>query len=65
MKSNNLLNKIIPPCKECPYKLGQVETFNDPCPECKLNNYGAYETFRSMAVRQKIPSENQQENGQR
>ena len=61
MESNNILNKIIPPCPKCPYKLGQVETFKNPCPECRLNDYSAYETFKSMAVGQKIPPEKQQE----
>lgn len=62
MRSDNLLNKIIQPCKECPYKLGQVETLKNPCPECKLNNYSTYETFKSMVVGQKIPSEKQHKN---
>ena len=56
MNSKDLLNKIIPPCPKCPYKLGQVETLKNPCPECKLNNYRTYETFITMAVGQKIPS---------
>ena len=62
MNSKDLLNKMIPPCPKCPYKLGQVETVKNPCPECKLNNYSAYETFKSMAVGQKFPPEKQQEN---
>ena len=61
MNSKDLLNKIIPPCPKCPYKLGQVETFANPCPECKLNNYRTYETFESMSVGQKIPPDRQQQ----
>ena len=62
MNSKDLLNKIIPPCPKCPYKLGQVETLKNPCPECKLNDYMTYEAFITMAVGQKIPPEKQQEN---
>ena len=61
MNSKDLLNKIIPPCSKCPYKLGQVETLKNPCPECKLNNYRTYETFKSMAGGQKIPPDRPQQ----
>lgn len=37
------INKIKPPCPQCPYTLGQVKFFDNPCPECKLNNYSMYE----------------------
>lgn len=39
------------PCKECPYKLGLVETVKNPCPECKLNDYKMFELFKSQAAR--------------
>lgn len=39
--------KKSPPCPECPYKLGLVETFANPCPQCRLNNYKTFETFKS------------------
>lgn len=34
-----------PPCSKCPYKLGLVETFVNPCPQCKGNGYQAFEYF--------------------
>jgi len=30
------------PCSRCPYTLGQVEFVDNPCPNCKLNNYQMY-----------------------
>jgi hypothetical protein len=30
-------------CSKCPYKLGIIHTFRNPCPECKANGYKAYE----------------------
>lgn len=44
----NLLKKLKPPCSQCPYKLGQVHTVVNPCPQCRLNNYAAYERFQQM-----------------
>ena len=32
-------------CQKCPYKLGLVHTFVDPCPQCKMNNYSFYRMF--------------------
>ena len=40
-----LLYKIKPPCPKCPYTLGEVHTFTNPCPECKANGYRTYERF--------------------
>lgn len=37
--------KLIKPCEKCPYKLGLIQTFVNPCPSCKLNNYKTYEVF--------------------
>lgn len=37
--------KLIKPCEKCPYKLGYVKTLIDPCPQCKLDGYLAYERF--------------------
>jgi hypothetical protein len=34
-----------PPCSKCPYKLGIIHTLRNPCPECKVNGYKAYEIF--------------------
>jgi predicted Zn-ribbon and HTH transcriptional regulator len=38
-----LVNLIKPPCKKCPYKLGEVHFPVSPCPGCKLNNYQMYQ----------------------
>ena len=38
-----LIYKMIPPCKKCPYKLGLVQTFVNPCPDCRDNGYSTYE----------------------
>ena len=45
MGLKEMKNKIFPPCKKCPYKLGLVHTLVNPCPECKLNNYASYDRF--------------------
>ncbi len=29
-------------CKNCPYHLGQVQFVENPCPECKINNFSVY-----------------------
>lgn len=36
----------IPPCQECPYKLGLVQTFTNPCPQCELEGYKMFELYR-------------------
>lgn len=36
------------PCKKCPYKLGVVQTIINPCPQCKIENYKAFEEFRKQ-----------------
>ena len=43
MGIQDLKYKIKKPCKECPYKLGLVETLKNPCPECKENGFRTYE----------------------
>lgn len=40
--------KKSPPCHECPYKLGLVETVANPCPQCMLNDYKSFETFKNQ-----------------
>ena len=40
--------KKSPPCPECPYKLGLVETFANPCPKCMLDDYKTFETFKNL-----------------
>ena len=37
--------KLIKPCEKCPYKLGMIQTFVNPCPSCELNNYKTYKVF--------------------
>ena len=39
------MKKLIPPCAKCPYKLGQIKTLVNPCPQCKKNGYGSFEIF--------------------
>ena len=46
MKLKEIVYRIIPPCKKCPYRLGQVRTVANPCPQCRLNGYQAYERFK-------------------
>lgn len=36
------------PCKECPYKLGQIRTLVNPCPQCKSNGYKTFEVFNKQ-----------------
>lgn len=42
-----------PPCTKCPYKLGQVHSLVNPCPQCKENGYQLYKKFLSGDV--KVP----------
>ena len=51
MKINKLLHLIKPPCKKCPYTLRQVQFVDNPCPNCKLNNYQMY--YRLMEGKHK------------
>ncbi len=46
MKLNDTTRKK--PCAKCPYKLGQMQTVKNPCPECRLNGYQSYEWFRKQ-----------------
>lgn len=41
----SLFKQLKAPCAKCPYKLGQVKTLVDPCPQCKANGYRMYELF--------------------
>ena len=47
----NLIRRVIPPCKKCPYKLGGVKTVVNPCPQCKLENYKAFEEFKKQMTK--------------
>lgn len=42
-----ILKKNIP-CNKCPYKLGLVHSVVNPCPQCKLENYQAYDFFQKQ-----------------
>lgn len=59
MKQNKLTKK--PPCPKCPYTLGQVHTFTNPCPECKENDYRMYERFLERPGETGIYSEKRKE----
>lgn len=41
-----LIYRVKPPCSKCPYKLGQIRTVTNPCPQCKSNGYKAFERFQ-------------------
>lgn len=51
MKRNKQFDKAEPPCPQCPYKLGMVETVANPCPKCMLDGYQAYEWFMKQTVK--------------
>lgn len=36
------------PCHKCPYKLGLIQTFTNPCPQCKLQSYKMFEVFKGQ-----------------
>ena len=46
MEPKKLLQQFKPPCNQCPYKLGLVQTVINPCPQCKVNGYKTYEQFK-------------------
>ena len=37
---------IVLPCPKCLYTLGQVKFVDNPCPNCKLNNYETYHILK-------------------
>lgn len=44
----NKIRRVIPPCSKCPYKLGLIKTTVNPCPQCQLNNYEAFNEFKKQ-----------------
>lgn len=52
MNTKKLIYQIKPPCDKCPYKLGQVRTTVNPCPQCKANGYQSYERFKKQLSRE-------------
>ena len=49
MSMKDSLYQVKPPCDKCPYKLGQVHTVVNPCPQCKENGYQTFERFQKQA----------------
>ena len=48
MKTIKFLFRKRVPCKKCPYKLGQIRTPINPCPQCELSGYKTYEEFNKQ-----------------
>lgn len=46
-----LIYRIKPPCPKCPYRLGQVTFFVNPCIECKASGYRIFEQFKTLLNR--------------
>lgn len=46
------------PCNKCPYKLGQIQTVINPCPQCKLNGYQGYEQLKKQLLGNEEVTEN-------
>ena len=42
----NPLKRLKAPCARCPYKLGLVRAFVNPCPQCRENGYAMFEQFQ-------------------
>lgn len=49
----NLIYSLKPPCPQCPYKLGLVQTLANPCPQCRENGYQMYTRFKKQHQEQK------------
>ena len=49
---NNPINKSIPTCPQCPYKLGIIKTLTNPCPHCKMTGYSTYKRFLKQMEKQ-------------
>lgn len=50
MDLKKIIQQVKPPCAKCPYKLGLVQTFVNPCPQCRENGYQIYERFQSEMI---------------
>ena len=46
MELRELIHWDKPPCPQCPYTLGLIQTLVNPCPQCKENRYKTYEWFK-------------------
>lgn len=51
-----------PPCNDCPYKLGQVQTLVNPCPQCKKDGYRAYDRFKGNGSKVDSPGREASDN---
>lgn len=49
--------KKVPPCSECPYKLGLIRTVKNPCPQCEIEGYKSFERFNNMLKHDDINSD--------
>ena len=58
MQIKRLIYEINPPCPKCPYKLRQIQTVVNPCPQCKLNGYQGYELFKKQLLGNQEVNEN-------
>lgn len=50
MKRKNLIQKIRPPCPDCPYRRGLIHTLVNPCPACRENGYRAFAQFQKQQL---------------
>lgn len=46
MKIEKLAYQIKPPCPQCPYTQGLIQTIKNPCPECKAKDYQTFDWFK-------------------
>ena len=46
MNVKNPLKRLKSPCARCPYKLGLVRAFVNPCPLCRANGYSMFEKLQ-------------------
>lgn len=46
MNLKEWVHRSKPPCPQCPYRLGMVETLKNPCPACKQNGLEMFEVFQ-------------------
>ena len=46
MNMKRIFQPVNPLCSRCLYKLGQVHTIVNPCPQCKENGYQMFERFQ-------------------
>lgn len=53
MDIGKLIHSVVPPCPKCPYTLGQVRLVDNPCPDCKLDNYEMYCVLTEGKYREK------------